>query len=86
MENAEPAAPLDYPPPPSGATPGRRWTIAAFALAAVALLVPILGGPAGAVAGILGLRRGDPLGKTAVLVSVGATVLGLVLGALVAGE
>ena len=67
---------------------GRPWTIIGFVLAALALLLGALSiffGPAAVACGVVGLRKGDPLGKKAVLAGVAGMVLGIVLGALLAG-
>ena len=69
-------------PAPSGAnvvaSPGRTWTIGAFACAAIALFyIPIVFGGAGAVLGWQGSRRGDRIGKVAMWVSIGVVLLGL---------
>lgn len=73
-----------YPPPPATAREGRGYTIAAFVLAALALLfAPIFLGPAGVALGVVGLRKGDPLGKTAVIAAIVAMVVGIALAVIV---
>ncbi|MCU1372796.1 MAG: hypothetical protein JWO68_82 [Actinomycetia bacterium] len=67
-----------YPPP--ARPPGRGYTIAAFVCAAIALLVaPVYGGAAGTALGVVGLRKGDPLGKRAIIAAVVAMVIGIVV-------
>jgi hypothetical protein len=69
--------PPDYPPP-SGRPEGRRYTIAAFACAVLALFVaPVYGGVAGTILGVVALRKGDRLGKRAAIASVVAMLLGI---------
>ena len=79
----DPELPRDYPPPPMPRSAGRPWTIAGFVLAAIGLVfLPIFLGPAAVFVGVVGLRKGDPLGKWAVLAGVAATVLGIVVAAI----
>jgi hypothetical protein len=74
---------------PAGREPGltladdaRRWTIAGFVFAAIAVvLLPLIFGPVGAGAGFVGYRQGDRLGRFA----VAAAVLGMLLGFWVTG-
>ena len=62
----------------------RVFVILAFVFGAVAILfLPIVFGPAAIILGVIGLRKGDPLGRWAVGFAVAATILGFVLGALV---
>lgn len=63
---------------------GRPFTIAGFVMAAVAVFfVPIVLGPLGAIFGGVGYARGDrKLGLWAVAAGIVATILGLVLAAL----
>jgi hypothetical protein len=63
----------------------RILTIISFVLGAVALLfVPIVLGPVGAVLGFVGMARGDkPLGMWAGIWCIAATIIGMVLGAVV---
>lgn len=83
----DPDGPLDYPPPPMPRSAGRPWTIGGFILAAIALvLLPIIFGPAAVVVGVVGLRKGDALGKWAVIAGVAATVLGILVAALLVGS
>src|SRR4051794_33684537 len=70
--------PPDYPPPPTTSREGRGYTVAAFVLAALALLFapPILGG-IGIALGVVGYRKGDALGRTAAIVAGVALVIGM---------
>ncbi|MVU77504.1 hypothetical protein GPX89_09620 [Nocardia sp. ET3-3] len=67
--------------PGPGGTPaeGRGLVIAAFAAAALALLVPCLFGWAGILLGLAANQRGQPLAKEAVWTSVATMCLGFVL-------
>ena len=68
-----------YPPPP--AFPGRRFTIAAFVLAGLALILfPIILGPVGIGLAAVGQTKGDPLAKWAIVAAAAATVIGMILG------
>lgn len=70
------------PPPPAGAY-GRGYTVAGFICAVIALVfLPIVLGPLGAVLGYVGQRKGDQLGRWALIAGVAATVVGLLLGVL----
>jgi hypothetical protein len=61
---------------------GRTFTIVGFVLAAVGLFIlPIVLGPVGAVLGFVGLRKGDPLGKWAIVAGIAATIIGMAIGA-----
>src|SRR5712692_3231072 len=63
---------------------GHTLAILGFVFGGVAvLLLPILFGPAGIVCAAISTKRGDSLGKRALGVAIGGTVLGLVLGILV---
>ena len=60
----------------------RRWTIAGFVFAAIAVvLLPLVFGPLGAGAGFVGHKTGDRLGRFA----VAAAVVGMLLGFWVTG-
>ncbi|MDX6300214.1 MAG: hypothetical protein QOF53_1428 [Nocardioidaceae bacterium] len=63
----------------------RILTIVGFVLGVIALFfVPIVLGPVGAVLGFVGMARGDkPLGMWAGISCIVATILGLVLAAVV---
>jgi hypothetical protein len=63
----------------------RILTIISFVLGVLAIVfVPIVLGPVGAVLGFVGMARGDkPLGMWAGIWCIAATILGMVLGALV---
>ena len=69
-------------PPRTIAEDARRWTVAGFVFAAVAVvLLPLVLGPLGAGLGFVGHRHGDRLGRWA----VGAAILGMLLGFWVTG-
>lgn len=84
----EPAAgPLDYPPPPMPRPEGRTWTVVGFVLAAAAVIIfPIFLGPAATACGVVGLRKGDQLGKWAAIAGVAGTVVGVLLAAALVDE
>ena len=66
----------------SAATPneGRGYTASSFVMAVLAVaVVPPLHGIIGAVLGYVGYRKGDPLGRTAVVCSLAAMVVGMVV-------
>ena len=78
---AGPPSPDDGPPR-TLAEDARRWTVAGFVFAAIAVvLLPLVFGPLGAGLGFVGHRHGDRLGRWA----VGAAVLGMLLGFWVTG-
>ena len=79
----EPLEPPAEPQPPKTlAEDARRWTLAGFVFAVVAIaLLPLVFGPLGAGLGFVGHRHGDRLGKFA----VGAAVLGMLLGFYITG-
>ncbi len=59
---------------------GRGYTVGSFILAVLAILVyPPLHGVIGAVLGYIGHRKGDSLGRTAMVCSLTAMVVGLVV-------
>lgn len=61
---------------------GRGYTVSSFVMAVLAILViPPLHGIIGAVLGYIGHRKGDPLGKTAMLCSLAAMVVGSIVAA-----
>lgn len=66
----------------SGATPaGRTYTIIAFVLAAVALLFfPIVLGPAAAILAGIGMSKGDPIAKWALVAAIVCTIGGFAIG------
>lgn len=81
------AGPVDYPPPPMPRPGGRTWTTAGFVLAALAVIIlPIFLGPAATACGVVGLRKGDPRGRSAAIAGVVATVLGVLLAAVFVDE
>lgn len=73
---AYPQFPLGpVPPDPSQ---GRGFTTGAWVCAVLAIvLLPIPFGPAGIVLGAIGNSKGDPRGKIAMYVSIGALIVGL---------
>ena len=82
-DTAASPAPASYPPPEpraAGRPPGRPWTIAGFVFAVLAFLfAPIYAGAIGVFCGVMGLRKGDPLGKTAALTATGCMVAAIAL-------
>ena len=73
-----------YASPSATAGRGRPWTAAGAVCAVLALFVlPILVGPAGAVLGFVGHRKGDRYGLWVAAAAVVTTVLGMVIGAVV---
>src|SRR5687768_12287730 len=85
METPDPAPaeqPRDYPPPPMPQRNGRTYTIIGFVLAGLAVLfAPIILGPAAVILGVIGLQKGDPLGKWAAIAGVAGMLAGLALAA-----
>lgn len=80
----QPAPGPQYPPPPPGSAQGRGYTIASFICAVIALVFfPVVLGPLGAVLGYVGHRKGDPAGKWALIASIAALVLGMIIGLIV---
>lgn len=64
------------------ANDGRVFTILAFVFGVVAILfIPIVFGPLAIVMAVIGMRKGDPLAKTALAVAIVGMILGFVLGA-----
>ncbi len=64
---------------------GRGYTVGSFLMAAFAVaLLPLLFGPIGVVLGLVGMRKGDPLGRVSALTAAAATVLGLLLSTVLA--
>lgn len=67
--------------PGSGSPPGRVLTILGFVFGVIAILFfPIILGPAAIICAGIGMSKGDPLGRWALAVAIGGTVLGFVLG------
>lgn len=63
---------------------GRGYAMAGLVMAGLAIaLVPPLFGLIGAAFGYVGWRKGEPLGLTAIKCSVAASVMGIVLSAIV---
>lgn len=59
---------------------GRGYSVSSFVLAVLAVTVmPPLHGIIGAVLGYVGWKKGDPLGRTAMVCSLVAMMLGMVL-------
>ncbi|XVU25201.1 DUF4190 domain-containing protein [Actinoplanes sp. CA-054009] len=69
-----------YPPMPPRAA-GNNFSIAAFVLAGVGLLLIPLLGILGIVFGAVALRRGERLGKLGLILAIAGTVLGFVASA-----
>jgi hypothetical protein len=68
----------------TGSKPGRSLSILGAVLAFAALLfLPIVLGPVGAVLGFVGYSKGDKLGMLVGIGAIIATVVGMLLGALV---
>ena len=66
-------------PPPQ--QPPNRLSIVAFVLAAIALIIlPIVFGVAGIACAAVALRRGERLGKIALIVAIAATALSMIGG------
>ncbi|MFF5295395.1 DUF4190 domain-containing protein [Paractinoplanes globisporus] len=75
-----PGQPHQFPsgPPPSQA--GIRLSIVSFVLSIIGVMVlPIVFGVGGIVCGVLAFRRGERLGKFAMIVAIVATAIGLLL-------
>jgi hypothetical protein len=67
-------------PPPATSDAGRGWTVGAFVCAAIAVVfVPIVIGPIGVGLGYMGQRRGDPVGKWAMVAAVAGAIIGILL-------
>lgn len=76
-----PAYQAPQAPDPSA---GRSFTIGAFVCAVIALIIlPPVFGIAGIVLGNVGKNKGDPLGKTAMIVSAVCLVVGMIIGVLI---
>jgi hypothetical protein len=59
----------------------RAYVIVSFVFAAIAIVFfPILFGPAAIILAVIGHRKGDHIGRVAIVVSVVCTALGLFLG------
>ena len=72
------------PTPPASTGSARTMVIIAFVLAALGLfLLPIVLGPAAIILGIIAMRKGDPLGRWAIVAGVASLVIGMVLAAAV---
>ena len=62
---------------------GRGFVVAGFAFAAAAVwIVPIVTGLVGVAWGVVGVVRGDRLGRAVVAAAVGCAVVGVLLGQL----
>ena len=61
---------------------GRGYTVSSFVMAVLAMLViPPLHGIIGASLGYIGYHKGDPLGRTAMVCSLAAMVVGSIVAA-----
>ena len=73
-----------YPYAPAEPVRGNGFSIAAFVLAAIAVLfLPIVFGLLAVVLGAIALRRGEPHGRLALILGVAGTVAGFALGAVI---
>jgi hypothetical protein len=64
-----------------GVTGARVCVIVSFVLAVIAIVFfPVIFGVAAIILAVIGYRKGDPLGRWAIIVAVTCTVLGFVLG------
>lgn len=74
-----------YAPPETKSTnDGRVYVIIGFVCAAVALVfLPIVFGPAAIVLGYVGKKKGDELGKWAMIAGAVGLVVGMIVGAIV---
>ncbi|MGI9018273.1 MAG: hypothetical protein ACR2HR_14420 [Euzebya sp.] len=90
------SSPMEPQPTPNPAQPaydnttvtakneGRVFSIIGIVLAFLALaFVPIIIGPIGAVLGYVGHRKGDPWGMKVMIGAIVATVVGMIIGAIV---
>ncbi len=69
---------------PARQSDARVWTIAGAVSAVVALLfLPIILGPLGAIFGFVGYKRGDRAGLWVGIFGIVATIVGMLIGALV---
>lgn len=76
--------PASQAPQAPDVSAGRGFTIGAFVCAAIALLIlPPVFGIAGIVLGSVGRSKGDPLGKTAMIVSGVCLGVGMIIGVIV---
>ena len=64
--------------------PGRAYTAAALTLAAIATVIPLIPGIAAMVLASAGRRRGDPLGRSAFILSAVSIAVGFVVVAIAA--
>ena len=64
--------------------PGRAYTAAALTLAAIATVVPLIPGIAAMALASVGRRQGDPLGRSAFIISAVSIVVGFVVVAVAA--
>ena len=70
---------------PAQVNPGNSLSIPAFILAGIALLIfPPLFGAAAIICANMAVKKKEPLGKLALNLSILATVLGMIIGAIVA--
>lgn len=74
----DPAA--SYPPPPPARPDGRKFTIAAFVLAGLAVIIaPLILGVLAVVLGVVAHRKGDPLARWAIVAGVIGGIVGISL-------
>ena len=85
-----PGQPMPYGPPPGYPyapvlrKPSNRLSIIAFVLAGVALFIlPVVFGVAGIAVGAAAKRRDERLGRAAMIVAIVATLLSMIVGAVV---
>lgn len=64
--------------------PGRAYTAAALTLAAIATVIPLIPGIAAMMLASAGSRRGDPLGRSAFVLSAVSIAVGFVVVAIAA--
>jgi hypothetical protein len=77
--------PSTYAPAPGTPTSGNGFSIAAMVLGGIAfLLLPILFGPIAIVLAAVALSKNEPKARTGMTVAVTGTIVGMILGAMVA--
>jgi hypothetical protein len=74
-------------PAAAPAARGNIWSIVAYVLGGIAVLFfPSIFGPAGIICAIVARSKGEPQANAALAVAIGGTVLGFILGAIVASS